>query len=88
MTMKSIKSWVGRALGKSRRGKAALPITLSDPQALKRLQRATEDLERLVKLEKDGRNGRNLLEARLPSSIAGTSTTPRKLSKPKKRTVF
>ena len=65
MTMKSIKSWVGRALGKSRRGKAALPITLSDPQALKRLQRATEDLERLVKLEKDGRNGRNLLEERL-----------------------
>ena len=63
--MKSIKAWVGRALGKSHRRKAALPITLSDPQALKRLQRATEDLERLVKLEKDGRNGRNLLEERL-----------------------
>ncbi|MED5559290.1 MAG: hypothetical protein VYE24_02590 [Acidobacteriota bacterium] len=65
MTMKSIKSWIGQALGKSRRGKATLPITLSDPQALKRLQRATEDLERLVKLEKDGRSGRNLLEERL-----------------------
>ncbi len=65
MTMKSIKSWIERVLGKSRREKAGVPITLSDPQALKRLQRATEDLERLVKFEKDGRNKRDLLEERL-----------------------
>jgi len=65
MTMKSIKSWIERVSVKSRRGKAASHIALSDPQALKRLQRATQDLERLVKLGKDGRNKRDLLEERL-----------------------
>ena len=65
MTMKLIKSWIERVSVKSRRGKAASHIALSDPQALKRLQRATQDLERLVKLGKDGRNKRDLLEERL-----------------------
>ena len=65
MTMKSIKSWMGRVVGESRGGKAASPIALSDQRAIKLLLRINEDLTRLVKLEKHGRSTLNLLKERL-----------------------